>query len=228
VQAALAEFECVEWQYDGLEGEVIKWTQEHGNDNDDPAEMIWALDSGAGEIGRPTSGQLNDAAELVAWLGDMKEDHDKLTGKIPPEMTVMFDAAIVRNPGKDEGSAAILEGLKSAERNKMAVFGYVSVPDAKKDDKEWKAERKQCDKLEHGALADEELTKLAGRCFAIRFDLTDPKIAKYLDDAWKIKKAPTLFVIDWTKKDPKPRTWTNAAVKGKEIADALRKILPKE
>jgi len=228
VQAALRDFECTEWLYDGLKGQVIKWTKEHGNDNDDPAERVWVLDAAENVVGSPSSRELRSPEEFAAWLGQTKVEHDRRTGRIPPEMAVEWSDAIVRDPGEGEGPGLVLEGLAAAKQDAMPLFGYVAIPASKQDDRKLKPLRKRCEKLEHGALADETLAKLAARCFSVRFDFTKPKVRQYLKETWKIKKAPLLFVIDWTRKTPKPRLWTHAALKPKEVVRALKKILPKE
>ncbi len=44
VQKLLARVEPVEWLYDGLNGKIIKWTFENGNDNHDPSVLAYYLE----------------------------------------------------------------------------------------------------------------------------------------------------------------------------------------
>lgn len=226
VAEAVADYEPVEWPYDGLDGAVIKWTKEHGNDNDDPGPLAWVLDAEENVIGMSSVRDRRDAEGFLTWLEEMKTAHAKATGLVPPEMLVTWGVPIFRDPGKDEPPGVVLEGLKAAQADNIPVFGFVAVSESVKDEKEYKSIYKSTVKFETGALADKELADLADRCLTIRFDFTDEKTRQYLAEHWDIKKAPVLFLLDWKKE--KPRVWTNAAMKAKEIVAILRKTLPEE
>lgn len=226
VAEEIAGFEAVEWPYDGLDGAVIRWTKEHENENDDPGPLAWVLDAEENVIGMASSRDQRDAEGFLSWLQEMKKSHAMATGLAPPEMLVTWGVPIFRDPGKDEPPGTVLEGLKAAQTDKIPLFGFVAFPESARDDKKLKTQYAQTVKFETGALADKELADLVDRCFTVRFDFTDEKTRKYLEENWDIKKAPVLFVIDWSK--PKPRTWTNAAMKAKEIVSVLKKMLPEE
>lgn len=226
VAEEIENFEAVEWPYDGLDGAVIKWTKEHENDNDDPGPLAWVLDAEENVVGMASTRDLRDAEGFLAWLEEMKGAHAKATGQEPAEMLVQWSVPIFRDPGKDEPPGTILEGLKAAQDDKIPLLGFVALPESAKEDKKLKAMYAQTVKFETGALADKELADLADRCYTVRFDFTDEKTRKYLEETWDIKKAPALFVIDWTASKPKPRVWTNSALKAKEITAVLKKLLP--
>jgi hypothetical protein len=67
VQQASRAFVRVLQEYDGLDGKVIRWTFEHGNDNKDPGILAWVLDPKGEELGRP-SGKTGSASSFAAWL----------------------------------------------------------------------------------------------------------------------------------------------------------------
>jgi len=215
VQAALAAFECVEWQYDGIGGSVIKWTKQHGNTNDDPAHLLWVVDAKEEAIGA-ADGKAESASGMVSWMKDMKLAHDRKIGRLPREMAVEWTDA---KPGDDGALAA----LDEAKKDGKAVLVYLGVPESRKDEKDWTAARKECDKLERGALADKDFAKLTEKCVRVRLDLGDEKSREFAKKAWSLEKAPALVLID-PKKD-KPRTWTSAGVKAAELIGALKPLV---
>ena len=53
VAKLLPRFECVEWHYDGLNGKIIPWTMEHGNESHDPSVLAFVVAAdGTVQIGK--------------------------------------------------------------------------------------------------------------------------------------------------------------------------------
>lgn len=223
--AVLAQFECVEWQYDGLKGGVIAWTKEHGNTNDDPSVLVWVLDAKEKVIGAAGTGEYNSAGVFIDWLGKMKEEHGK-SGGGGAAGGVIWGEGVVKEGA--EGKEPILEGLDLAKKDKKPALVYVYVPEEKRGEKGWQAAGRDCERMEKGAFADPELAKQAARCFAVRLDFTDDLVHRFVTKSAAVSRAPAVFLIDWKKMGAKPQQWSNPKMKGIEVARILKQILPKE
>jgi len=54
--------------YDGLKGNIIKWSEEHGNDNHDPSVLAWLIDPKGEVIAMAPKGTVYSAASFVKWI----------------------------------------------------------------------------------------------------------------------------------------------------------------
>ena len=226
VQAALAPFECVEWQYDGLKGSVIEWTKKHGSTNDDPSVLVWVLDAQENVVGGASPEEYGGSGQFVDWLGKMKEEHGKKAGRAPAGGSVEWKVGTVKEV--DTGTGTILEGLDVAKQEKRPALIYVFIPADKAEEKPWQAARKDCEKLEKGALADPELAKLAARCFTVKLVFTEVAVQKFVKKSADVTKAPAVYLIDWKKMGSKPQQWSNPKMRAVEIIRALKPIAPKD
>ncbi len=67
-QAAAARFIPVRAYYDGLKGNIIKWSFEHGNDNHDPSVLAWLIDPKGEVIAKSPTGVVYNANNFAKWL----------------------------------------------------------------------------------------------------------------------------------------------------------------
>lgn len=67
-QQAVAGFIPVRAYYDGLKGTIIKWSEEHGNDNHDPSVLAWIIDPTGEVIAMAPKGTVYQAATFAKWI----------------------------------------------------------------------------------------------------------------------------------------------------------------
>jgi hypothetical protein len=67
-QAAAAGFIPVRAYYDGLKGNIIKWSFENGNENHDPSVLAWLIDPNGEVIAKSPKGVAYNASGFAKWL----------------------------------------------------------------------------------------------------------------------------------------------------------------
>lgn len=220
VKEPLAKYEWVEWEYDGVDGAVIKWTKAHGNTNDEPSYLVWVLNVKEEVFAEPGA-TARSVESFSSWLTTTAEDFVATGGGKLKTMKVEFAEATYQ----EEGGATVLMGLKAAKEGGMPALLYFYIPASFDKDKKLGDDAKRCRKLEGGAMGDEKVGETASNFLCVKIDLTTDKGKKVAGD-YKVKEGPTLVILDWKAKTPK--TITNAATGAKELLEALKKVLPKE
>lgn len=67
-QAAAEKFIPVRSYYDGLKGNIIKWSFDNGNDNHDPSVLAWLIDPKGEVIAMAPKGTVYQAGSFTKWI----------------------------------------------------------------------------------------------------------------------------------------------------------------
>lgn len=191
VQHEFGRFELVEWQYDGLGGKVIPWTQEHGGTSDDPAVQVFVAAADGKVLSRAPDSLTYAPAQLARWLAD----HADVYEREHPRTAVPFELAKVAVHHERTTSMVASEALDAAREAGKPVLLLVGRESlgAEPDDAA-KAELEATRKLEKKVLAKKDLVAATQGWVLLRLDVARPEHAQ-LATALGAKKRPTLLAI---------------------------------
>lgn len=188
VQKAFDRFETVEWLYDGLNGKVIKWTKEHGNDHDDPSVLVFVADADGNVLGK--SENAYQPAGFRKWLEEQADAYERAH----PTTRMPFARAEVKVTGEGDAREASCAELDAAREDGRPVLVYVGRSAKADDDRKVASVLKACRKLEKGTLDSDSAADAAEGVLLLRLDVADDDhalLAKQLG----AEKVPTLLLF---------------------------------
>lgn len=175
----------VEWRYDGPDGKVIKWTNEHGNRMKDPAYQVWILRPDLTEFARWGPNRIYEPESFVRWLEEQAKEWAAAAtgagGGGVPKIKFQEESA-KEGEGGEFRFEEIDKACASGDRPVLIYFqqpGTGSSLATRGRAEESKASRE----FEKGVLASDAIIKLAGRFECFRIDMSreaDRRLAKKL------------------------------------------------
>ena len=106
VQEQLRRYEIVEWWYDGLNGKIIPWTTEHGNESHDPSVQAFVLKSDGEVLARAPNAQVYQPSSFTKWIKGQADDFDK---KYPATRVPFVRTEVVAEEGATDVRCLALE-----------------------------------------------------------------------------------------------------------------------
>ena len=215
VQKLLAGVEPVEWLYDGLNGKIIEWTFENGNDNPDPSVLAYLVDRNGKVFSSCPKGQAQSVSGFSGWLEEAIRDY----GKKFPRTALPFDSPEVSMDGRTP-TCETLDAAREAKKPVLLFFGREERND---DNRKARAQVKKSRKYEKSAFGSKKTAEAAEGWVLLRFDLGDRDHAA-LAKGLGIEAAPALlFFLPGEEKPVSP-----GLIKGSSLAYHLKRHGPTE
>ena len=214
VQKAFDRFETVEWLYDGLQGKVIKWTKEHGNDHDDPSVLVFVADSDGKVLEKATNAY--QPAGFQKWLDEQAESYERSH----PTTRVPFVRATVTVSGEGDERIATCAELDEAREAGSPVLVYVGRSASPDDDRKTKPAVKASQKFEKGTLGAKSAAEAADGLVLIRLDVANEAHA-LLAESLGVEKVPTLLLFAPEAEAPDD---LGGRITGQALAHKLKKL----
>jgi hypothetical protein len=215
-QKALAAYVRVEWRYDGT-GAALKWANEHGNTNRDPAYLVWILDARA-EVVSPWLDRKYVAEEFLAFLNDRPGAASPSSEKKKPLRVEFVDVA-----AREIDGAPRIEEIDKAREEGSAVLIYAQVPGAASGFalKGRSEEIKACRDWEKTTLTSAGVLELAGRFACFRIDLSRDLDRKF---AARLGADSVPAVVVWPSGERPAQVFKK--VSAKDLAAAMKEAVP--
>lgn len=219
VRTLLADFELVEWTYDGLGGEVIRWTRKHGGESDDPNVQAFVLDPLGRVRARADDRHVFAPAAFGRWLGD----EAKAFEKDHPATRVSLPYARIETAKDDPQAPATCAAFQEARTARRPVLVYVgrSATPGEEPDKAARAEIKAAHRFEKGALSEKAPAKSAASWTTLRLDLSEPAHRRFAKSLG-VTAAP--FVLLFAPGAEKPQV-LDGRTSGASLAHKLDKLV---
>ena len=214
VQKAFDRFETVEWLYDGLQGRVIKWTKEHGNDHDDPSVLVFVADSDGKVIEKATNAY--QPSGFQKWLEEQADEYERSH----PTTRVPFVRATVTVSGAGDEQVASCPALDEARSAGATVLVYVGRSAGPADDNTTASAVKASQKFEKGTLGAKSAAEAADGIVLLRLDVAAEAHA-LLAKALGVESVPTLLLFAAEAEAPEN---LGGRITGQALAHKLKKL----
>jgi hypothetical protein len=213
---ALRRFELVDWQYDGLGGKVIRWTQENGSDHDDPSVLAFVAQSDGTVLEKAKDAYT--PSSFAKWLNRMA---DKVERANPKTRVPLVRADVV---AEGEGAARKVRcaALDAAREAGKPVLVYVGRSSGADDGKAEKTQVATSRRFEKGTLSAKSAAAACEGWVLLHLDLRDPDhriVAKTLG----VEKAPALLMLLPGAEKPES---LGTKLSGQSLAYKLKKHAP--
>ncbi len=215
-QKVVARFEAVEWLYDGLNGKIIPWTHDQGNENEDPSILVFVAKPDGTVIDRAPNAYA--ASPLSKWLDDAADKYER----DHPKTRVPLARATVVGEGEGEERTVSCEQLDAAREDDKPVLVYVGRSEGADDNKKARLEVKASRKFEKGTLGSKGAATAAEGWALLRLDLQNADHALLARDLG-VERVPTLLVL--LPGEEKPRD-LGGKITGNALAHQLKKLKP--
>ncbi len=189
VKEQLRRYEIVEWHYDGLNGKIIPWTSEHGNQSHDPSVQAFVLKSDGQVLARAPNGQVYQASSFAKWAKAEADDYDK---KYPATRVPLVRSEVL--PAEDGATDVRCPALVEAREAGRPVLCYFGREEREGQDRKVRSQVKAARKFEKSTLDSKKAAEAANGWVLLRFDLGDATHAR-LAAGLGVEKAPALVLF---------------------------------